>query len=89
MVTKEQINRINELYKKKTEIGLTEEEQKEQAELRKLYINSVKQNLRAQLENIEVVSPEEYEKRVGSEHQHSKDCGCGAHGHDHKPKLKH
>ena len=49
------IERINELSKKqKTPEGLTEAEKKEQAELRKEYIDSVKRNLRAQLENIEI-----------------------------------
>jgi uncharacterized protein YnzC (UPF0291/DUF896 family) len=95
MVTKEQIERINELYKKKTEVGLTEEEQEEQTKLRRLYIDSYKENLKSQLENIKVVSPEEYEKLNKENHQHSNECGCGCqdhnhnHSHKHKPKLKH
>ena len=48
------IARINELYKKSKEEGLTETEAKEQAELRKEYIAGVKANLRGQLNNIDV-----------------------------------
>ncbi|WDU83902.1 DUF896 domain-containing protein [Caloramator sp. Dgby_cultured_2] len=62
MITKEQIKRINELYKKQVEGTLTEEEKKEQAYLRRLYVDSVKESLKAQLDNIKIVTPEEYEK---------------------------
>ncbi|PPK48007.1 uncharacterized protein DUF896 [Clostridium algidicarnis DSM 15099] len=47
------INRINILYKKSQEEGLTEEETLEQKELRQRYIDNVKSNFRAQLETIE------------------------------------
>lgn len=47
------INRINLLYKKSKEQGLTLEEQDEQQKLRRVYIDSFKSNLRAQLETIE------------------------------------
>ena len=36
------IDRINELYHKSQKEGLTEEEKKEQAELRRNYVNAVK-----------------------------------------------
>ena len=55
MVTNEQIARINELAAKKKSVGLNEEELAEQAELRKIYIESFRENLKAQLENIEFV----------------------------------
>mgnify|MGYP000989366244 CR=1 FL=1 len=78
MATDETIGRINELYKKQKAEGLTEEEKEEQKKLRSKYINSIKENLRSQLENIEVVSPEEYEKRMkGHEHEHN--CNCHEH----------
>lgn len=57
MITKGQILRINELYKKQQEYGLSEEEKREQAMLRRLYVDSVKENLRAQLENIKIIDP--------------------------------
>ena len=53
-MTNEKIARINELYKKSKAEGLTEAEKKEQALLRKEYIASVRSNLRAQLNNIDV-----------------------------------
>jgi uncharacterized protein YnzC (UPF0291/DUF896 family) len=49
------INRINELAKKKKEIGLTPEETAEQAVLRENYLKSIKKNLKDQLNNIEIV----------------------------------
>ncbi|MDO5302623.1 MAG: DUF896 domain-containing protein [Clostridia bacterium] len=56
MVTEEQVNRINELARKsKTPEGLTEEEKEEQKVLRRLFIDSFKENLRAELNNIEIV----------------------------------
>lgn len=57
MVSDEQIARINELYKKQKSEGLTPEEKDEQAYLRRLYIDSVKVNLRSQLDNIKIVEP--------------------------------
>ena len=47
------IARINELYKKSKEEGLTEVEKEEQQILRRRYIDSVKGNFRAQLETVE------------------------------------
>ncbi|WP_072523315.1 DUF896 domain-containing protein [Blautia sp. Marseille-P3087] len=50
----EKIDRINTLAHKAKSVGLTEEEKKEQAELRKEYLAAVRQNLQAQLNNIDV-----------------------------------
>lgn len=56
MITKEQIDRINQLARKsKTPEGLTEEEKIEQQRLRKEYIEAFKTNLRATLDNIEIL----------------------------------
>lgn len=56
MITEEQIKRINELARKsKTEEGLTDAEKEEQQLLRRQYIDSFKANLRAALDNIEIV----------------------------------
>ncbi len=54
MNMQEKINRINELYHKSQNEGLNEEEKKEQASLRKDYIESVKRNLRGQLNQVNV-----------------------------------
>jgi uncharacterized protein YnzC (UPF0291/DUF896 family) len=47
------IARINVLYKKSQESGLTEEEKEEQQALRRRYIDNVKRNFRAQLDMVE------------------------------------
>ena len=48
------IARINELYHKSQKQGLTEEEKEEQARLRKEYVASVRNNLKAQLDNVSI-----------------------------------
>ena len=52
------IKRINELYRKSKAEGLTAEEKAEQAALRLAYIESVRTNLRSQLDNISLVNPD-------------------------------
>ena len=61
MVTKEQIDRINVLAKKKKTEGLTEAEHAEQKVLYRAYIDDFKANLRAQLENIEIIDDDTQE----------------------------
>ena len=56
IVTEETVARINALaHKAKSPEGLTPEEQKEQAELRAQYVKAFRENLRAQLDNIDLV----------------------------------
>ena len=52
MITKEKIDRINQLAKKKKTEGLSEEEIAEQKKLYREYIDSFKDNLRFQLDMI-------------------------------------
>ena len=60
------IKRINELARKaKTEI-LSEEEMKERDELRQIYIQSVRENLRAQLDNTYIVTPDGEKRKLKS-----------------------
>lgn len=54
-LTDEGIKRINELYHKSKEVGLTPEEKEEQAKLRAEYVRSIRENLKSILDNIEVV----------------------------------
>lgn len=54
-MTKEKIDRINELARKSREQGLTEEEKREQTELRFEFRRGVVANLKSQLDNIEFV----------------------------------
>lgn len=55
MTMDEKIKRINELYHLSKERDLTPSEKEEQLFLRKAYVDSVKANLRSQLENMEIV----------------------------------
>ena len=54
LITEEEIARINELWRKSKEVELSEEEKEEQQKLRRLYIDSVKHNLRGHLNNISI-----------------------------------
>ncbi|MBE6065248.1 DUF896 domain-containing protein [Clostridium cochlearium] len=56
MKIEELIERINFLYKKSKEEGLTEEEKVEQSQLREKYLQNIRNNFRAQLESIGGVS---------------------------------
>ncbi|MBO1870943.1 DUF896 domain-containing protein [Lachnoanaerobaculum sp. Marseille-Q4761] len=48
------IDRINTLAHKQKSVGLTEEEKQEQAALRKEYIETIRESLRANLNNISI-----------------------------------
>lgn len=65
---KEEIDRINELYKKSKAEGLTEEEKKEQALLRKRFIADVRGNLVAQLNNIDMVNEDGTVENLGEKY---------------------
>ena len=54
-VMDELTNRVNYLYKKSKEEGLTEQEKIEQKQLRQKYIDNVKRNFRSQLDTIKKV----------------------------------
>ena len=54
MNMEERIARINELYHKSQGEGLTEEEKEEQKRLRQEYVESVRVNLKSQLDNINI-----------------------------------
>lgn len=55
MISKEKIDRINELAKKAKLEELSEEELLEQKRLRAEYIHAFRKNLKSQLENIKIV----------------------------------
>ena len=54
MITQEMIDRINTLYHKSQSVGLTDQEKEEQAALRKAYIQAIRTNMRANLDNISI-----------------------------------
>ncbi len=58
MNMEETIKRINELYHKSQGEGLTEEEKVEQQQLRRKYVESVRANLRGQLDNMSIQRPD-------------------------------
>ena len=67
-MNEEKIARINELSRKSKAEGLTEEEKKEQAILRQEFIASFRNNLKAQLDNIDVVNPDGSIENLGEKY---------------------
>ena len=65
MEMKEVIRRINELAGASKARSLTEEEKAEQQKLRRIYIDSVKSNLSAQLDSTYVVQPDGTSRKLG------------------------
>ena len=53
-MNQDKIDRINTLYHKSQSVGLTEEEKEEQKLLRKEYIEAIRRNMRATLNNISI-----------------------------------
>jgi uncharacterized protein YnzC (UPF0291/DUF896 family) len=66
MITPELISRINELARKQREGLLSEAEKDEQAKLRRIYIDNIKNQVKTHLD-------------AAKEHTHSHDCDCGCH----------
>ncbi|MBQ4565202.1 MAG: DUF896 domain-containing protein [Oscillospiraceae bacterium] len=60
----EVIQRINALARKAKTEGLSEEELAERDALRQRYIAAVRQNLRAQLDNTYIVTPDGEKKKL-------------------------
>lgn len=70
-MTQEKINRINELARKKKSVGLTDAELKEQAILRREYIDGFKASLVSQLENTYIVEPDGTKRKVTAKDENS------------------
>ena len=66
------IGRINELYRRQKEGTITEEERLEQQELRREYIDSIRRNLRGQLDNIDIVEKDGKVYNLGERHDGKK-----------------
>ncbi|HWR38846.1 MAG TPA: DUF896 domain-containing protein [Patescibacteria group bacterium] len=64
MITPELIARINELARKSRQEPLTEAELAEQAQLRRVYIDNIKGQVKDHLDNVTIVD-------------HDADCSCG------------
>lgn len=52
------IDRINELYHKSQAVGLTDQEEEEQARLRQEYVAAIRGSLRNNLNNISIKEPD-------------------------------
>ncbi len=66
------IKRINELYHKSQAEGLTEEERKEQAALRSEYVANIRENLRGQLNNIDIQNADGTIENLGEKYGNRK-----------------
>ena len=67
---KEKINRINELYHKSKETGLTPEEIEEQKQLRTEYRLAIINNLSANLDNVRIKNPDGSISKVEPRRKH-------------------
>lgn len=65
-MNQQKIDRINELARKSKSVGLTEEEKAEQTVLRNEYRQSVVGNLRAELNNTYIMTPDGKKRKVGT-----------------------
>lgn len=61
----ERIKRINELYHKSKGEGLTDTEKEEQAKLRREYIDSIRNSMKAQLDNIDIIEKDGTKTNLG------------------------
>ncbi len=61
----EKIKRINELYHKSKGEGLTDAEKEEQALLRREYIDSIKNSMKVQLNNIDILEKDGTKTNLG------------------------
>ena len=58
MLTKEKLDRINELANKAKTTDLTKSEREEQKELREDYLKSVRQSFKNELGSVKIIDPE-------------------------------
>ncbi|GLI83081.1 DUF896 domain-containing protein [Rossellomorea marisflavi] len=58
MLSKEKMNRINELSKKSKSTGLSADEAKEQTRLRKEYLETFRQSMKGTIENTRIFDPD-------------------------------
>ncbi|MBS4177009.1 DUF896 domain-containing protein [Lederbergia citrea] len=58
MLPKEKLARINELAKKAKELGLTQEEAKEQSSLRAEYLRTFRSSMKQTIENVRIYDSE-------------------------------
>lgn len=71
-MTEEKIARINALARKSKAEGLTPAEKEEQAALRQEFLASVRNNLKQQLDNIDMVEKDGTVVNLGEKYGHKK-----------------
>ena len=71
-MTEKKIARINELAHKSKAEGLTPEEKEEQAILRREFIDAMKGNVKAQLDNVDIVEADGSITNLGEKYGHKK-----------------
>lgn len=69
------IERINKLYRKSKKEGLSKAEKNEQELLRREYIDSVKENLRAQLRSVSVREKDGSVRKLTKKPRPARICG--------------
>ena len=67
------LDRINELYHKSQNEGLTNAEKEEQRLLRQEYVAAVRANLRGQLNNISIQNPDGTIENLGEKYGNTKE----------------
>ena len=68
MNMEEKISRINELYHKSQNEGLSPEEKVEQQKLRKEYVEAIRSSLRGQLNNIDIKNEDGSVENLGEKY---------------------
>lgn len=63
------IKRINELAKKQKTVGLTPEEEEEQAKLRADYIKAIRADIKSSLDNVTLVNKDGSTSSLKEEHE--------------------
>ena len=77
MTMEEKIARINALARKAKAEGLTDDEREEQAQLRRDYIDSVKANLKSQLDSLYVLDEKSGKKTNNIDFQRDRAARAG------------
>lgn len=68
MIDQTKLNRINELARKSKAEGLTSEERQEQRLLRSEYVAAIRQNLKSQLDQIDIVNKDGSIENLGEKY---------------------
>ena len=79
MITEEMVQRINELARKKKNEGLTLVEKAEQKKLYKVYLASIREQVKTQLDAVEIIPEDHVCDDNCHHHHHGPDCNHDKH----------